>query len=272
MGYRALGWDVQFHLGPWYSQDPGSPADISMSLFGTQNRPSSPIAGQNKLSSAWVHPRIVYTYPAIPSRYAIWIAVVCRREPQKPRRRKDANKRTDTHTPIGLRQRKLVDMGWWETLTAAPVREQSYVKAVLREAHDIAEYVGYRRWQEGACAEEQVRAVEAKQACVHELRHYQTDKQLACSFAENDERKTDMFVGWRSEERRLSVRIGCRCPRRGGGALVVEWTCECIQQRSFPRDRREGGLTYRLRTPAGRGRSSSCGKRQPYDKPQGNKP
>lgn len=116
--------------------------------------------------------------------------------------------------------------GIWETLTAAPLREQPYVKAVLREAHDIAEYVGYRWWQEGARTEEQVRAVEAKEACVHELRHCQAVKQSACPFAENDERKTDMFVGWRSEERRLSVRIGCRCPRRGGGALVVEWTCE----------------------------------------------
>lgn len=99
------------------------------------------------------------------------MAVVQGREPQKPRRREEANNRTDTHTPIGLRQRKLVELGWWEWLTAAPRREQSYVKAVLREAHDIAEYMGYCRGKEGACAEEQERAVEAEEACVHELRH-----------------------------------------------------------------------------------------------------
>ncbi len=139
---------------------------------GTQNRPSCPIVGQNRLSSAWVHTRIVYTYPPIPSRYAIWMAVVHRREPQKPRRREEANKRTDTHTPIGLRQRKWVEMGWWDMLTVAPPREHPYVKTVLREAHDIAEYVGYRWGKEGACPEEQERAVEAEEACVHELRHY----------------------------------------------------------------------------------------------------
>lgn len=46
------------------------------------------------------------------------------------------------------------------------------------------------------------------------------------SLAESETRRTNMFAGRRSEGRRLSDRIGCRCPRRGGDALVVEWTCE----------------------------------------------
>ena len=64
-----------------------------------------------------------------------------------------------------------MDVMWMEKLTAAPFREHPDVKGILRESHDVAEYVGYRGRQEGACAEEQERAVEAKEARVRELEH-----------------------------------------------------------------------------------------------------
>ena len=66
-------------------------------VVNAQYRPGSPIAGQNRLSSAFVHQRIVYTYPAMPSKYAIWIAVATRREPANPAPSRSRQRSKQTH-------------------------------------------------------------------------------------------------------------------------------------------------------------------------------
>ena len=65
-----------------------------------------------------------------------------------------------------------MDVMWMEEkLTATPFWEHPDVKGVLWESHDVAEYVGNRGRQEGACAEEQERTVEAKEARIRELEY-----------------------------------------------------------------------------------------------------